>query len=694
MITPKLILNVWRQWWKIAMPLGLILAAVGCVAVFAVYRPQYEAKSLLWIDDEKPYILSPSGVDRDFVADQQGLIRSSLVLGPVISRPEIGELPELAGEDDPVEKLADMIRVKAAGGTKLFHLVCTSHSAENAHLIANAVTESYFRLADEFEAGRTTRLIELLEQAKLEKERLVERLKDNIRVLSRQQSGDDLAAAPGWDETQQRINPLADLQARLHTVRVELEVIKSQLKAFEEYLQTTPIQVQDDEVGKLVADSAEVLNLKQAISRRQAEAAETLSRSARGQNDPQYQRLQREIAADEQFLADSQVELAAELKRRLETEQTVARDEQLATMRETLEAYLVRERVLEEALTQQTAKLKLSRTENLELEFRRRELLQEEKLLESVAERLHLLRTEQRAPARVELKQPATMPRSPEDPIPFKQLVLAGGAGLALPFLLALLWEMQLQRVTDTRQLVEHGKLSVVGEIVHASRFRSRGGRVNKALRLFEESVDHLRTHLVLSQSLEKLQVVAVLSAASGEGKTTVAAQLAVSLARSTGERTLLIDSDLRAPDVHDLFELELEPGLAQVLSHEVALEQAVVGSWLECLDVLPAGRLCTNPHKLVGNGAWRDLLDEARARYRYVVIDTPPVLPAGESLVLAKSADAAILCVRRDVSRVDQVQRSYERLHAAGANLVGCVMNGVPRRRYEHSYGYYYGNE
>jgi polysaccharide biosynthesis transport protein len=184
--------------------------------------------------------------------------------------------------------------------------------------------------------------------------------------------------------------------------------------------------------------------------------------------------------------------------------------------------------------------------------------------------------------------------------------------------------------------------------------------------------------------------VLVVTSAVSGEGKTSVASQLAVSIARSSGEPTLLIDADMRSPDIHNVFDIENEPGLAQVLSHECSAKDAIVTSWSKYVHILPAGVLEASPHKLLGDGALRALLDEARKNYRHIVIDTSPILSASESLVLAKAADATLLCAMKGSSRIDQVQRAYERLVNTGARPLGTVLNGVPTGRYAYLYGIY----
>ena len=176
---------------------------------------------------------------------------------------------------------------------------------------------------------------------------------------------------------------------------------------------------------------------------------------------------------------------------------------------------------------------------------------------------------------------------------------------------------------------------------------------------MLEESADNLSTSLRLAESAPGIRVLAVTSAVSGEGKSSVAAQLAASLARTQGETVLLIDGDMRSPDVHHLFHVRRDPGLVMVLAGGCQPEEAIVPTSNPRLHVLPAGRLDANPHKLLTTPKLRSILDSLSAKYRYIVLDTPPVLPASEALTLAKAADAVLLCTMRDVSLVHQVEKA-----------------------------------
>ena len=129
----------------------------------------------------------------------------------------------------------------------------------------------------------------------------------------------------------------------------------------------------------------------------------------------------------------------------------------------------------------------------------------------------------------------------PVEALPLKQMLLFGGLSLIFPLGLAFLWELRVRRVSDGQVLEQASQLPVIGQIASLPVRRRKNSQSSADLLLFEESIDSLRTSLTLSDSMQDMQVLTVTSAASQEGKTSVASQLAVSIARSTGETTLLI---------------------------------------------------------------------------------------------------------------------------------------------------------
>lgn len=695
-ITLPFALDVFRRWWKIAITAGCVLATLAATGVYFLVKPAYQAKALLWIDPQQPYLVEPERyANREFVANQVGLIASSLVLAPVVGRPEIARLPELnTGWQEPIDALREMIEVDEAWGGEHYHISCTYSNPAQAAQVANAVAESYLALVSEYEAGQTNRLIELLERERQASERQVELLRETVRQMTIDQTGLDPYAAQSPSESTPP-HPLAGLQVQLTTVGVEQSVLRAQVAALQEDIAKQPSQVPQSMIDRVLDQDEQIRAKVAAVTSKRALLEDTKAKAVQGENSPRHQALTDEIRREEEMLLALRKSLGERVKRDLTATLDGERRQKLVELQGRLEEFKVREQVLKQSHEQQLATVQQYSGETLKLAVKRAELERANLVLDRIAERAFLLRTEQRAPARVQLVEKATIPIYPLEILPFKGIGLACFAGFGLPFLLVLLWDLRSRHVTSADQLQHQERLRVLGEVpilpTSPRRSRSLGSRrVKSRVRMFEETVDSLRTSLILSKSLQDVQVLAVTSAISGEGKTTIAAQLAMSIARATNEPTLLVAGDMRSPDVHQVFEIENETGLVQFLEHASSLADAAVASWQERLHVLPAGHLHSSPHRLLGNGGLKALLEEARPLYRHIVIDTPPVLVAGETMVIAAAADATILCTMRDVSRHEQVRRAYERLVEADANVVGCVFSGVSLREYRHRYGRY----
>ena len=210
---------------------------------------------------------------------------------------------------------------------------------------------------------------------------------------------------------------------------------------------------------------------------------------------------------------------------------------------------------------------------------------------------------------------------------------------------------------------------------------------------VFAESIEGLRTNLMLKENLGcngQPLVIAICSAASGEGKTSIAAHLALSIAAATKQPTLAIDADLRSPDIADFFGVPTHPGLAEVFEKDTPLVDAIHRIGQSHAYVLPAGNLKASPHQALHGDKIDKLLIRLREKFRTIVIDTPPVLGASESLVYAKAADLVVFCSLAEVSRVKQVQLAVDRLQSTGANVVGTVLSGITVNRYVYSHGSY----
>ena len=698
-ITAGFVFSAVRQWWKVAVPIGLTLAIGAATLVYVFFEPVYVASAWIRIHEKPPSLVFPDKDDRTqlFVQTQIELMRSPMVLGPVVSEPEIARLPEIQEQEDPIQGLSRQIRVEQVGESELFKVSYASPVAANSALIVNAVVTQYFNLRKSSDTARKQRVIELLEKEKVRRSDEVARLRESVRQLTTDATGKDPFAAP--DPELPVPHALAELLGRLVIEEVEREVLKAQIKALEETLSESAVEVPEGMVEQVVEEDAEIQRPKRLIKANRSKLRDIETKSAQGTESPSYKQLSDEIDQDEETLNKLKEELQGQIKTKIKTAMEAAlantREENLATMKAKLKDCKVKETALRAHYESELKKLVKGSGETVELEFARAELAQAQQVLNLITTRLLQIRVEQQAPAQVTLSKRASVPKKPVQLVPYRNMALASLAALCLPFIVAVFWERMVRRVVDIQCLERESSLAVVGEI---PRLPTRAiispdsslKRVGQELWLFEESIDSLRTTLVLSDELRDMKVLAVTSAGTDEGKTSVAAQLAVSIARASGQPTLLIDGDMRSPDVHNVFDIPLEPGLAEVLSNQATIKDAIVTSSNDSVDLLPAGKLRTNPHKLVGNGAWDSLLARIPAMYRYVILDTPPILAASEALVLAKAADATLVCTMRNVSRIARVRKACERLVAAGSRPVGTVLNGIPTKRYERRYGSY----
>ncbi len=278
-----------------------------------------------------------------------------------------------------------------------------------------------------------------------------------------------------------------------------------------------------------------------------------------------------------------------------------------------------------------------------------------------------------------------------------QKVILGLLVGLLLGLGTAFFLEYLDQTIKDAADVERAVGTPVLGRIPMEPKLAASGnGRRQQIVVLTELSPDDpaveafraLRTNVTFVGAEKPLQFIAVTSPGPSEGKSTTAANLAVTLAQG-GSRTLLIDGDLRRPQLHRAFNLVEHPGLTDVLIGQATVREAVRPEIGEHLDVLPSGPTPPNPAELLGSDAMHRVIGELRRDYEYIVIDTPPSLPVTDASVVAAIADATILVMRSGETEEDAARRAVEQLRRVRARLAGAVLNGVSARK-DHYYTYY----
>lgn len=299
--------------------------------------------------------------------------------------------------------------------------------------------------------------------------------------------------------------------------------------------------------------------------------------------------------------------------------------------------------------------------------------------------------------------QTAVVPGAPVAPDRMRYLAVGAASGLLLGLAVAYLRGRNDSRLRTMQDVARTTAVPTLGVIPQGKDFiRTKAGLLPEP-KSFQarESVRKLRTNLRFADIDSPVRSIVLTSSAPGEGKSTVAGNLARVMARA-GQPTLLIDADMRRPVVAKAFGVDGSVGLSQLLVGAVSLEdvlQPIAGS---NLVILPSGQVPPNPSELVGSNTMRRLVEELSKEF-FIIIDAPPVLAVTDAQLLASVSDGAVLVALTGKTRAIGLQRSIEQIEAVSGRVLGVVLNRASNSRLNRiaygdaeygysSYGYGYG--
>ncbi len=272
---------------------------------------------------------------------------------------------------------------------------------------------------------------------------------------------------------------------------------------------------------------------------------------------------------------------------------------------------------------------------------------------------------------------------------------VGGGGGFFGVLLLIGLLELRFRRIDSFEEVGKDLGLQLMGTMPAArKRFGSVviGAGPDHAVQWHArlvESINSVRTVVMRAAQSDSIRVLMVTSATNGEGKTSLATHLAASLARA-GHKTLLLDGDLRKPAAHRVLDMPEGPGFSEVLRSEIGWEQAIHPTLVDGLSLMPAGDYDSEAVDLLARGGFQKLLEHLKPGYEFIVIDSSPVLPVADALVLAQHVDGVLFSLFHEVSRLPLVNAACQRLNMVGVRMLGTVINGTNDET--HGYGYRYG--
>jgi succinoglycan biosynthesis transport protein ExoP len=365
-----------------------------------------------------------------------------------------------------------------------------------------------------------------------------------------------------------------------------------------------------------------------------------------------------------------------------------------------------RERMLEKAVAETKAEFDRLNARSFEYQALKREAETDKQLYEELVRKIKeagINASFQNSSIRI--ADPARPPLKPVFPNIPLNVVLAFVFSTLLATGVAVTSDVLDNTIRDPEQVSRILGTEVIGSLPVVKNWRGRLGPIpagtngnalvpvrgagNHNLTGYEEAIRTVRNSILLTDFDRGLRSILVTSASPGEGKSTIAAHLAVSHAQQ-GHRTLLIDGDLRRPGVHRRFEVPGVLGLSNVLVSELPWEDAVVKlETLPDLDILPAGPPSRRAADLIGKGL-QQALEEASLRYDLIILDAPPLLGFAEPLQMATAVDGVIVVTRAGETSRKAVSSVVGTLNRLRATVLGVVLNEV-HKELSDSY-YYYG--
>jgi capsular exopolysaccharide synthesis family protein len=670
-----------RHRWMAAVAFGLPLAALAAAAAWYLLSPKYTGFAQFRVLAWPTSVLGNKDQRSDFgtyMKTQGALLKGRPVVQQALKSDGVKRLGLEGKVADPAQYVEKELITEFTDQAEVLTLLYSASDPVEAVEVVKAVSAAYMDLIVYAESRDRAKALSDLEKVYGETGDSLRRKRSDLKKLADQLGTTDKETLS--QQQMQLLESLRDARNALNLITSKLFDAQAMREAHRtriEAMKNAPLPSGPD-VESLLDTDAEYKLLSDRLKRVQ-EVVDSFGESSR---EPTYKRAVQVVAELKKKMETRKTEVAEKLKRRTEKRDLSELDLALRQY-ENLVGQLTTERDrLEKDVNELKAKVVQIGTSTTDLEALRADVKREEQLVNDIGNQVERLRLEVKSnPPRVTLFQEADLQKKDAK----KQILAAVAApvGVLFAVCMGLAWsEYKQRRVRCAGDVADGLGIRVVGAVPalrHAERHLvGANGEADVSAYPVLESFDAIRTQLLHDARSGSTRVVQVTSAAAGEGKTTLACHLATSLARA-GRKTLLIDGDLRRPAVHQLFELPLQPGFSEVLLGEVEVAEGVQQTTLAGLSVMSAGQWDREVLQALARDGLEGIFEKLQEEFDFIVMDSHPVLPAADALLLARQADAVILSVLREVSQTPRVYAASRRLEAVGARVLGAVVNAAP---------------
>lgn len=674
--------------------IALVALSVTAAVIYTSRQPKiYEARASVQIEPRLPDLLgqgeagmlglSTGGLDyykqQRQVLSSYTLIKQTVTdhqLAPrLLTEEERGRLAADAQVELAVERLRTAIQAKYPDQDRIMHVVVRSDNPELAAEIANDHVATYVAYAKGLLADDTTQAAKALS---IEFEQSASKLQEAEAKLFAFQKENELLAVPLEDRQSLVASNITSYTARLNEARIKRIELQSKLERMKK---ASSLDVLDSPI-LVMGDKSSFDEMRRQYY--EEHSVLTQLQQEVGPKNPEL--IKQKLKVDELYKA-----LESEARR------------VIGGVQESYEAALVNEKSL-------AAEVERFKKEAFELGPKIVAYNDLQRTKKNWEDKYNILRNRlstseisgrmnaQSIPTHVKPLDPARVPTIPVSPRLRKNVaiaaVLAFFVGLGLIFLSVFL-DRTVKTTTDAQLAAGVPVLGFIPILDMVEDNKSRDLYVHQHPKsLIAESCRALRTNILFSGAERELKTLLVSSANQREGKTTSCIYLGTTMAQS-GQRVLLIDTDMRRPRLHESMGVPRQVGLSNLILGDQSYEAVIKTTEVPNLYVLPCGPLPPNPAELLMTNRFHAVLAELATRFDRVILDSPPVQAVTDAVVLSKIVDGVVLVVRADKTLREDVRRSAKQIRDVNGWISGVIVNEIntgDRSYYSYGYGYGYG--
>ena len=667
------------------LTIAVVLGVPAALTAWFLVPVYHTARAQIRFLATDPYVLtmvSTSTTYSQFVNTQVALITGPAVLARVLDSAEIRTIPSLVSERDPLGYLSSRIDARVRRSSEIVNVTCSMVERDDARLVLEEVINVYLDYtASEEERSGLARLAMLTQERdarQLELESQLAAIQSLQGALGIPIIGETpLDTGEGQLYNEKLAQAEADLagaqraQGRIQEHILQIDAILEHASkdnpiyefGVEQRVSTDPrVSVVRSQVASLQSGLAGKAELEQ----------ETL---------PRRQQDEKQLTSLKGHLAQVQLEVRKEILSSIRMSKSQLLDD-IADQETVAQEEVVK---FQELVDEYKGRLDNTTDQFVKLEDVKAKAAETRGLLETVRASISVIKVESNAPSRVSLVSEVAVPPGGPDYMPrllAMAVALAASAGLALG--LGLWRELMDQKVRSAQELTRLTGIPIIGSIPHAQE-DTVPNSTNIALISEKEPLSTLADayRRVLARLLHPdagrslMPILAVVSPSKGDGKSSLASNLGIALARA-GRRTLLIDICYWRHTLEKRFDLPQTTGLAEILNRKSTVDNAIHLTHVDNLYILGPG---LDSSALVGALASREmhrLLEGASKTFDQVIIDTPPWLIMADARLTTQLCDGVLLVVGSEISTLGMVRRCLRELDEANANVVGIVFNAA----------------